>query len=71
MTTLNVLLISALVLLASSVQAAPSSNCSTQYQHSLQQTLDLRESCSDAVYKDCSEVSKILIVLECMQLHVY
>ena len=37
-------------------QTAPN-NCSTQYQAALQQVLDLEETCSEAVYKDCCEVS--------------
>ena len=35
-------------------------NCSTQYQAALQQVLDIKETCSEAVYKDCCEVSKKL-----------
>ena len=31
-------------------------NCLTQYQAAFQQALDLKESCSEAVYKDCCEV---------------
>ena len=31
-------------------------NCLTQYQAALQQALDLKETCSEAVYKDCCEV---------------
>ena len=45
-----------LLVLAVTVQAAPN-NCSTEYQAALQQVLDLKESCSEAVYKDCCEVS--------------
>ena len=33
-----------------------SEDCSTQYQAALQQVLDLKETCSEAVYKDCCEV---------------
>ena len=39
------------------VNAAPN-NCSTQYQAALQQVLDLKETCREAVFKDCCEVSK-------------
>ena len=42
--------------LAGIVNAAPN-NCSTQYQAALQQVLDLKESCCEAVYKDCCEVN--------------
>ena len=38
------------------VSAAPNNECSTKYQAALQQVLDLKESCSEAVYKDCCEV---------------
>ena len=41
--------------LATTVQAAPN-NCITQYQAALQQVLDLKETCSEAVYMDCCEV---------------
>ena len=43
--------------LVATVQAAPN-NCSTKYQAALQQVLDLKETCSEAVYKDCCEVSQ-------------
>ena len=45
-----------LLALVATVQAA-SNNCSIKYQAALQQVLDLRKSCSEAVYKDCCEVS--------------
>ena len=38
------------------VLAAPD-NCSIQYQAALQQVVDLKKSCSDAVIKDCCEVN--------------
>ena len=37
-------------------QAAPN-NCSTQCQAALEQVLDLKESCGEAAYNDCCEVS--------------
>ena len=37
------------------VLAAPN-NCSIQYQAALQEVLDLKKSCHDAVIKDCCEV---------------
>ena len=45
-----------LLTLVVTVCTAPN-NCSTQYQAALQQVLNLKESCSEAVYKDCCEVS--------------
>jgi hypothetical protein len=36
-----------------------SEDCATEYQAALQQMLDLKETCSEAVYKDCCEVSYI------------
>ena len=44
------------VAVLSTVQAAPL-NCTTQYQAALQQVLDLKETCSEAAYRDCCEVS--------------
>ena len=40
------------------VNAVPN-NCSSQYQAALQQVLDLKETCREAVFKDCCEVSKL------------
>ena len=34
------------------VNSAPNKDCTTQYQAALQQVLDLKETCSEAVYKD-------------------
>ena len=44
------------LVVASRAWAAPN-NCTTQYQAALQQVLELKETCSEAVYKDCCEVS--------------
>ena len=44
------------LLVASRAWAAPN-NCTTQYQAALQQVLELKETCIEAVYKDCCEVS--------------
>ena len=41
---------------ACTVQAAPD-NCSAQYQTALQEVINLKKICSDAVNKDCYEVS--------------
>ena len=32
-------------------------HCATEYQAALQKVLDLKETCNEAVYKDCCEVS--------------
>ena len=48
-------MISFILVLALAVTAwgAPN-NCSIQYQAALQQVLDLKDTCSEAVYKDCA-----------------
>ena len=59
MLSLKMLTLYLVLALAVIARAAPN-NCSTQYQAALQQVLDLKETCSEAVYKDCCEVSKKL-----------
>lgn len=44
-----------LTVLVATVQAVPN-NCSTQYQAALQQVMDLKETCSEAVFSGCCEV---------------
>ena len=40
-----------------------SEDCATEYQAALQQMLDLKETCNEAIYQDCCEVS--LIAFKC------
>ena len=53
----TVLITSFLVVLVTCTAQAASNNCTTQYQAALRQVLDLKETCSEAVYEDCCEVS--------------
>ena len=52
----TILIFLALTVVTSKAWAAPS-NCTTQYQAAIQQVLELKETCSEAVYKDCCEVN--------------
>ena len=45
----------ALIATVATVLAAPD-NCSSQYQTALQQVVDLKKGCPEAVIKDCCEV---------------
>ena len=45
-----------ILIIAVTAQAAPN-NCSAQYQDALQKVMGLKETCREAVYKDCCEVS--------------
>ena len=45
-----------ILIIAITAQAAPN-NCSAQYQDALQKVMGLKETCREAVYKDCCEVS--------------
>ena len=51
-----ILIFLALTVVPSKAWAAPN-NCTTQYQAAIQQVLELKETCSEAVYKDCCEVN--------------
>ena len=51
------ILITAFLALVVTVAWTAPDNCTTQYQAALQQVLELKETCSEAVYKDCCEVS--------------
>ena len=54
----TILIFLALTVVTSKAWAAPiANNCTTQYQAAIQQVLELKETCSEAVYKDCCEVS--------------
>ena len=56
--TMNSLVIFLVLVAASTAQVAPN-NCSTQYQDALKLILNLKETCRDAIYKDCCEVNFI------------
>ena len=60
----TILIFLALTVVISKAWAAPN-NCTTQYQAAIQQVLELKETCNEAVYKDCCEVS-----YDIMGLHV-
>ena len=51
----NIIFLVTVLVAASTVQAAPN-NCTAQYQTALQQMLNLKKNCGEAVYKDCCEV---------------
>ena len=52
---MNTKILLLLLLAAHSVHATPN-NCTRQYQAALEKVFDIKESCSEAVYKDCCEV---------------